>query len=181
VPFLSRIPVFGRLFGTTDRNRSRTELIVLITPRIIRNPEDARRVTDEYQTQFESLKPILPSGGATPTSATESEPASIEPIPSSSTSTAPVAGESAGNPAEPVPAGEWSVQVASFTNGSDAERLRARLQQLGYTGYVRNVTETEGVRWRVYAGPVVSHDAADRLRTSIADSLHIGGLLVVRP
>jgi len=43
------------------------------------------------------------------------------------------------------------------------------------------VTETEGVRWRVYAGPVVSHDAADRLRTSIADSLHIGGLLVVRP
>ncbi|MGN6191251.1 MAG: secretin N-terminal domain-containing protein, partial [Rhodanobacteraceae bacterium] len=181
VPFLSRIPVFGRLFGTTDRNRSRTELIVLITPRIIRNPEDARRVTDEYQTQFESLKPILPSGGATPTSATESEPASIEPIPSSSTSTAPVAGESAGNPAAPVPAGEWSVQVASFTNGSDAERLRARLQQLGYTGYVKNVTETEGVRWRVYAGPVVSHDAADRLRTSIADSLHIGGLLVVRP
>jgi len=181
VPFLSRIPVFGRLFGTTDRRSARTELIVLITPRIIRNPEDARRVTDEYQTQFESLKPILPSGGATPTSATESEPASIEPIPSSSTSTAPVAGESAGNPAAPVPAGEWSVQVASFTNGSDAERLRARLQQLGYTGYVRNVTETEGVRWRVYAGPVVSHDAADRLRTSIADSLHIGGLLVVRP
>jgi len=181
VPFLSRIPVFGRLFGTTDRNRSRTELIVLITPRIIRNPEDARRVTDEYQTQFESLKPILPKGGATPASDTESVPASTEPLPPSSTSSAPAVSEPSGNFAPAASSGGWSVQVASFTNGGDAERLRARLQQLGYTSYVRNVTTAEGVRWRVYAGPVVSHDAADRLRASIADSLHIGGLLVVRP
>ena len=55
------------------------------------------------------------------------------------------------------------------------------LQQLGYTSYVRNVTTAEGMRWRVYAGPVVNRDAADRLRASIADSLHIGGLLIVRP
>jgi len=182
VPFLSRIPVFGRLFGTTDRRSARTELIVLITPRIIRNPEDARRVTDDYQTQFESLKPILPKGGATPASETESVPASTEPLPSPSTSSAAAASEpAAASPAAAVASGGWSVQVASFTDGSDAERLRARLQQLGYTSYVRNVTTAEGMRWRVYAGPVVNRDAADRLRASIADSLHIGGLLIVRP
>ena len=172
VPFLSRIPVLGRLFGTTQRKKARTELIVLITPHIIRNPEDARRVTDEYQTQFESLKPILPKNGATDASATESAPAASEPLPASSASSAPAAA---------VPAGEWSVQVASFTNSGDAERLRARLQQLGYTGYVRNVATAEGVRWRVYAGPVVDRDAADRLRSAIAGSLHIEGLLIVRP
>jgi len=176
VPFLSRIPVFGHLFGTTDRKSARTELIVLITPRIIRNPEDARRVTDEYQTQFESLKPILPKGGATPASETESLPASTESVPPSSASFAPAA-----SPAAAAPSGEWSVQVASFTNSDDAERLRGRLQQLGYTSYVRNVTTADGVRWRVCAGPVVSRDAADRLRVSIADTLHIEGLLVVRP
>jgi general secretion pathway protein D len=182
VPFLSRIPVFGRLFGTTDRRSARTELIVLITPRIIRNPEDARRVTDDYQTQFESLKPILPKGGATPASETESMPASTEPLPSPSTSSAPAASEpAAASPAAAVPSSGWSVQVASFTDSDDAERLRARLQQLGYTSYVRNVTTAEGMRWRVYAGPVVNRDAADRLRASIADSLHIGGLLIVRP
>jgi len=182
VPFLSRIPVFGRLFGTTDRRSARTELIVLITPRIIRNPEDARRVTDDYQTQFESLKPILPKGGATPASETESVPASTEPLPPPSTSSAPAASEpAAASPAAAVPSSGWSVQVASFTDGSDAERLRARLQQLGYTSYVRNVTTAEGMHWRVYAGPVVNRDAADRLRASIADSLHIGGLLIVRP
>ncbi|HEX5953227.1 MAG TPA: type II secretion system secretin GspD [Rhodanobacteraceae bacterium] len=181
VPFLSRIPVFGRLFGTTDRNRSRTELIVLITPRIIRNPEDARRVTDEYQTQFESLKPILPTGGATADSETESAPASSEPIPPSSASFAPAAGgEPAASPGAAAPSGEWSVQVASFTNSDDAGRLRVRLQQLGYTSYVRDVATADGVRWRVYAGPVVNRDAADRLRASIADTLHIAGLLIVR-
>lgn len=59
LPFLNRIPVFGRLFGTTNRNSDRKELIVLITPRVIGNAEDARNITDEYQTKFESLKPIL--------------------------------------------------------------------------------------------------------------------------
>ena len=59
VPFLNRIPVLGRLFGTTNRNHDRKELIVLITPRVIGNAEQAREITDEYQTKFESLKPIL--------------------------------------------------------------------------------------------------------------------------
>ncbi|HZX71879.1 MAG TPA: type II secretion system secretin GspD [Rhodanobacter sp.] len=58
IPGLNRVPVIGRLFGTTNRNRDRTELIVLITPRIIRNSEDARQVTDEYQEKFESLAPL---------------------------------------------------------------------------------------------------------------------------
>ena len=58
VPGLNRIPIIGRLFGSTDRNRDRTELIVLITPRIIRNSEEAKQVTDEYQEKFESLAPL---------------------------------------------------------------------------------------------------------------------------
>jgi general secretion pathway protein D len=32
---------------------------VLITPRVIGNAEQARDITDEYQTKFESLNPIL--------------------------------------------------------------------------------------------------------------------------
>ncbi|WP_082190268.1 type II secretion system secretin GspD [Frateuria defendens] len=58
IPGLNRIPVLGRLFGTTSRSRNRTELIVLITPRVITNGEEARQVTDEYQRKFESLAPL---------------------------------------------------------------------------------------------------------------------------
>jgi general secretion pathway protein D len=57
IPGLNRIPIFGRLFGSTTRSRNRTELIVLITPRVITNGEEAKQVTDEYQRKFESLQP----------------------------------------------------------------------------------------------------------------------------
>jgi len=58
IPGLNRIPLVGRLFGSTDRHRNRSELIVLITPRVIGSSEDARRITDEYQAKFESLAPL---------------------------------------------------------------------------------------------------------------------------
>ena len=69
IPGLNRIPILGRLFGSTVRNRNRTELIVLITPRVIRNSEEARQITDDYQEGFESLKPLYarpPSRTTTP-------------------------------------------------------------------------------------------------------------------
>ncbi|URX62010.1 type II secretion system secretin GspD [Luteibacter anthropi] len=65
IPGLNRIPIFGRLFGTTSRNRNRTELIVLITPRVVTNGEEAKQVTDEYQQKFESLRPLLESAAPT--------------------------------------------------------------------------------------------------------------------
>lgn len=58
VPGLNRIPLLGRLFGTTSRTHNRTELIVLITPRVIASSDDARDITNEYQQKFESLAPL---------------------------------------------------------------------------------------------------------------------------
>lgn len=48
IPFLSKIPILGWLFGTTDDNNERTELIILLTPRVIRNSGDANSITSEY-------------------------------------------------------------------------------------------------------------------------------------
>lgn len=58
IPGLNRIPILGRLFGSTSRNRTRTELIVLITPRVIRDSNEAKEITDDYQREFESLAPL---------------------------------------------------------------------------------------------------------------------------
>ncbi len=79
IPGLNRIPVIGRLFGNTNRNRDRTELIVLITPRIIRNSDEAKQVTDEYQEKFESLAPLRQGGEASAASVT---PVAAAPAPS---------------------------------------------------------------------------------------------------
>ncbi len=87
IPGLNRIPVLGRLFGTTDRSRNRTELIVLITPRIIRSSEDAKQVTDDYQSKFESLEPLRASASKSATTLSTSfeppAPAVITPLPTS--------------------------------------------------------------------------------------------------
>jgi general secretion pathway protein D len=40
VPFFGKIPLLGRLFGSTIDNKQRSELILLITPRLLKNPED---------------------------------------------------------------------------------------------------------------------------------------------
>jgi general secretion pathway protein D len=64
VPGLNSIPILGRLFGSTSQNSTRTELIVLITPQVINNPEDADRVTEEYQNRFRSLAPLRAKNAA---------------------------------------------------------------------------------------------------------------------
>src|SRR5690606_34104118 len=58
VPGLSRIPLIGNLFGSKSKIGSRTELMLLITPTVIANPEQARRVTQEYAKKFQGLKPL---------------------------------------------------------------------------------------------------------------------------
>ena len=58
IPGLNSIPILGRLFGTNSKNKTRTELIVLITPRVITNSDEAKQITDEYEDKFESLAPL---------------------------------------------------------------------------------------------------------------------------
>ncbi len=58
VPGLHRIPVLGNLFGSKRRTNNRKELIVFITPTVVRSLEDARTLTEEYQKKFQGIKPI---------------------------------------------------------------------------------------------------------------------------
>ncbi|WP_447554372.1 type II secretion system secretin GspD [Vreelandella sp. EE22] len=56
VPGLASVPVLGRLFGSESRGQDRTELIVLITPRVVNNPVHAREVTNDYRQQMQLLR-----------------------------------------------------------------------------------------------------------------------------
>ena len=61
VPFLSKLPVVGALFGQKNKDTNRREVIVLITPTIVRNPQEARNLTDEYGQKFKAMEPLKPS------------------------------------------------------------------------------------------------------------------------
>ncbi len=58
LPGLSRIPVIGGLFGSQSSRTERTEVIVLLTPTIVRNPLEARQLTDEYGRRFRAMQPL---------------------------------------------------------------------------------------------------------------------------
>ncbi len=49
IPYLMDIPVFGRFFGSTSDTIKRTELIMLVTPHVIRSVGEGRNVTEEFK------------------------------------------------------------------------------------------------------------------------------------
>ena len=88
VPVLGDIPVVGSLFGDTSRTNARNELIVFITPRVIRNPEDARDVSEELRSRLKSLSPGRAVGPLMPNAL---PPAAASSVPPTRTPVRPVA------------------------------------------------------------------------------------------
>jgi general secretion pathway protein D len=56
IPLLGDIPILGTVFGSTSYNRSRTELIVLLTPHIIKNAQEAVDATRELRDSLGDLR-----------------------------------------------------------------------------------------------------------------------------
>ena len=60
IPLLGNIPVLGHLFGDTTGGLIRTELVVLLTPHVVRAPVDARAVTKELIDKIHLAEPPPP-------------------------------------------------------------------------------------------------------------------------
>ena len=52
------IPVIGGLFGTQKNSKVRRETIILITPTIVRDAQEAADLTDEYSRRFRAMEPL---------------------------------------------------------------------------------------------------------------------------
>ena len=55
VPLISRVPILGALFKSRASASQRTELIVLISPRVVRSQDEAREVTEEMRRRMRGL------------------------------------------------------------------------------------------------------------------------------
>jgi general secretion pathway protein D len=73
IPWLKDVPLLGILAGKQDNGRTRTELLVLITPHVIHDQRDARALTEDLRDQLinaaavpTDLQRLRPSGSPDP-------------------------------------------------------------------------------------------------------------------
>jgi len=73
IPWLKDIPLLGALAGQQTNTRTRTELLVLITPHVIHDQRDARALTEDLRDQMinaaavpDRLQNLKPSGSSDP-------------------------------------------------------------------------------------------------------------------
>ncbi|PKM37680.1 MAG: type II secretion system protein GspD [Gammaproteobacteria bacterium HGW-Gammaproteobacteria-10] len=61
VPWLHELPLIGPLFGSTDTSTTKTELVILLTPRVVTGRQDARLVADEFKRKLTGIYHIEPT------------------------------------------------------------------------------------------------------------------------
>ncbi|KHE93166.1 MAG: type II secretion system secretin GspD [Candidatus Scalindua rubra] len=55
IPLLSSIPYIGNIFKSTDLSKTKTELMILITPFIINSDDDADRLSNEFRDKLHAI------------------------------------------------------------------------------------------------------------------------------
>jgi general secretion pathway protein D len=66
VPGLGRVPLLGNLFRTRNSNRGRTELLILIRPRVVANQHEAAEATAYWRNRLSRTDGILETGLGSP-------------------------------------------------------------------------------------------------------------------
>ena len=55
IPFLHTLPLIGPLFGDTVNKKNKTELVILITPRVVTSKQDSRLISDEFKRKLTGI------------------------------------------------------------------------------------------------------------------------------
>ncbi|HTO71617.1 MAG TPA: type II secretion system secretin GspD [Myxococcota bacterium] len=207
VPWLGDIPVIGWAFKGTHNDNSKINLLIILTPRIVRDPQDLERLTVENRERFKSA-----SAPAIDLSDEEKEerrkaleagvPLPIDPN--------PVRRELERHdqryPVEKLPelrqqasdrekqrehdieelkkkeaGGSYLVQVAHFATAEEAVALLQKLMADGYDGTVFSESEQgETTHW-VQLGPFSDQAKAQAVARDLNASRGMQSLVVVQP
>lgn len=62
VPFIQNVPLVGNLFRTTTRDDRRTELVVLLTPTVMRDAVETEAAVDDLIDGFTAIRPLIDKG-----------------------------------------------------------------------------------------------------------------------
>ena len=70
--------------------------------------------------------------------------------------------------------GMWAVQLGSFSNEENAERLAADLRKQGYAAFLSQLKKDSGALQRVRIGPQKDRDSAESVAAKLAAAGHKG-------
>jgi len=59
IPYLKDVPVLGHLFSNTTNNKTRTELLVMLTPRVVHDAQTLRGITADMREHIKATQPLL--------------------------------------------------------------------------------------------------------------------------
>lgn len=72
------------------------------------------------------------------------------------------------------PTGMWAVQLGSFSNQANAERLAADLRKQGYAAFLSQLQTESGALHRVRIGPQNNRDSAEAIAAKLTSAGHKG-------
>ncbi|HET6633205.1 MAG TPA: SPOR domain-containing protein [Rhodanobacteraceae bacterium] len=75
-------------------------------------------------------------------------------------------------------AGGWDVQLAAFSDKSDALAMRDRARHLGFGAFVDSVPGDKGTLWRVRVGPRTQRSDAEKLNAQLQGKMKMKGIVV---
>jgi len=75
----------------------------------------------------------------------------------------------------------FAVQLAAFSDASDALALRDRARAAGFTAFTEAVKTDEGTLTRVRVGPVLTREQAEQLRLQVRARLGVDGVVRSHP
>jgi DedD protein len=102
------------------------------------------------------------------------EPATISPKPEPEPEPEPPQEERAAEPEPTSSTGMWAVQLGSFSNKENAERLASDLRKQGYAAFLSRLETDKGVLHRVRIGPQEDRAAAEAIAARLAKADHDG-------
>jgi len=187
LPFLHKIPIIGALFGSTSVTTVRTELLILLTPRVAGSQGDARAVTNELRRRMRNLDPLFnkvidlrpPTAAAAPPPAIgqrTNPKAAPQPAVVAAAAKAPAqmpAPDAAKIEPVKVSGAVWRIQLVALGSRKEAEAVWTTLQQAhqdllgGLSLQVERAELPKGTFYRVQAGPLADPAAAAELCSSL--------------
>ena len=143
---------------TVVLDRDRTEPVPVASAPAQEEPESVATDPVVEQPQAETV-------ASTPAPASE-EPQPEEPKPEPSQVTSELAPTST--------TGMWAVQLGSFSNKDNAERLAAGLRKQGYAAFLSQLQTNSGTMHRVRIGPQKDRESAEAMAARLAKVGHEG-------
>ncbi len=160
------VPVF--LDGSANDTEMVSEVVTLP------GQNDQERTTQTVTLKLDRTEPV-PSSALANIPASKPEPARTQsPAAAKELVVAPVTVAQEPPAATQSSTGMWAVQLGSFSNQGNAERLAADLRKQGYAAFLSKLETGSGGLHRVRIGPQKDRDSAESVAAQLGKTGHSG-------